>query len=85
MNPESEMSSGTDSLVYNNQDDSYEAEEIVNEPGEYTISLLQAIYINKIMPEGYKIESEEALNTIIEEEPLPLVGKKRRMELIQVI
>lgn len=87
MNPESEMSSGTDSMVYRNRDEDQNEsyDEIADEPGQYRISILQAFYLNRIMPEGYKIESEEALNTIVEEEPLPMIGKKRRMTVIQVI
>lgn len=84
MNPESEMSSGTDSMLYKDCDQTYE--EIANdEPGEYRISLLQAFYLNRIMPEGYKIELEEILNAIVEEEPQPMLSKKRRTSIIQVI
>lgn len=80
MNPESDRSSGSETNFVVDRSES-NLIQMSMEPGEYMLSIAQALYMNKIMPQGFKIESEEAINAVIEDEPELLVGRKRSIKV----
>lgn len=80
MNPESDRSSVSETNLVADRSES-NLIQMSMEPGEYMLSIVQAMYMNKIMPAGFKIESEEGINAVIEDEPDLLVGRKRSIKV----